>query len=61
MPADLDLPHHFDPDCACDLCEDDRRSFVDACHELWLDALDGDLTLDQDLFGGDGSVFGEVA
>lgn len=61
MPCDLDLPHRYDSDCACEHCHAARAHFVEGCEEMWLDLLAADLTLDQDLFGGDGAVFGEVA
>lgn len=64
MPVDLDPPNVFDPDCGCDTCVAERTTraaralFVEGCEELWLDMLEADLSLDQDLLGGDGLAFG---
>jgi len=64
MPVDLDPPNVFDPDCGCDACVTTRAEldvFFDECRAMWLDMLEADLSLDQDLIGGDGSVFGLAA
>ncbi len=62
MPAlvDLDLPNTFDPDCGCDACVADRAVldvFFDECREMWVEMLEADLSLDQDVVGSDGTAF----
>ncbi len=62
MPAlvDLDLPNVFDPNCGCDGCVTHRAALdvlFDECREMWVDMLEADLSLDQDVVGSDGTAF----